>query len=78
VLASDRGNSDGAVVDGVHGWEVPANDLGALERAIERLFALSPEVLRGLGAAGRARVESQFTAKRVAHDFEALYQSLVA
>jgi glycosyltransferase involved in cell wall biosynthesis len=78
VLASDRGNSDGAVIDGVHGWEVPANDLGALERAIERLIALSPEAIRALGVAGRERVESQFTAKRVARDFEALYESLVA
>ena len=78
VLASDRGNSDGAVVDGVHGWVVPANDLGALEGALERLIALRPEAIHRLGAAGRERVESQYTVKRVARDFEALYESLVA
>jgi glycosyltransferase involved in cell wall biosynthesis len=78
VLASDRGNSDGAVVDGVHGWEVPANDLGALEGALGRLIALPPEAIHRLGVAGRERVESQFTVKRVARDFEALYESLVA
>ena len=59
VLASNSGNSDGAVVDGVHGWEVPANNLGALERAIERLFALSAGgATRARGGRARARRES--------------------
>jgi glycosyltransferase involved in cell wall biosynthesis len=78
LLASDRGNSDGAVVDGVHGWVVPADDLDALVRALDHLLAQPPETLRRIGAAGRARVQRDFTAQRVARDFAALYESLAA
>jgi glycosyltransferase involved in cell wall biosynthesis len=77
LLASDRGNSDGAVVDGVHGWVVPADDLDALVRTLDRILVETPEALRRLGAAGRERVERDFTVQRVARDFEALYASLV-
>ena len=66
VLASNRGNSDGAVVDGVHGWEVPANDLGALERAIERLSRCRRRCYAGSGRPGAraSRVSSPRSASR--------------
>jgi glycosyltransferase involved in cell wall biosynthesis len=77
VLISDRGNSDGAIVDGQHGWQVPANDGPALQAALTRIIAEPPESRAALGAAGRRRVEESFTVKRVAQDFEALYEAVI-
>jgi glycosyltransferase involved in cell wall biosynthesis len=77
VLISDRGNSDGAIVDGENGWQVPANDLPALERALSRIIAGQPASRDVLGVAGRKRVEEKFTSKRVARDFEDLYVSVL-
>jgi glycosyltransferase involved in cell wall biosynthesis len=78
VLISDRGNTDGVIIDGHTGWQVPANDLPALARAVRQILQTPPAERRRRGAAGRRRIEERYTLKRVAHDLETLYESLLA
>ena len=76
VLISDTSNTDDVVLPGQHGWQVKANDLPELERAIETILATSPAERSALGRAGRAHVEARFTNQRVADDFNRLYDVL--
>ncbi|HEX2658595.1 MAG TPA: glycosyltransferase [Polyangia bacterium] len=76
VLISDTSNTDGVVVPGQHGWQVKANDLTDLERAIETILATSAAERTALGRAGRAHVEARFTNRRVADDFTRLYDAV--
>jgi glycosyltransferase involved in cell wall biosynthesis len=77
VLISDTSNTDGVVVPGQHGWQVPANDAAALEAALAEIFATPPDERARRGRAGRAHVEAAFTNQRVAADFTRLYRTLV-
>jgi glycosyltransferase involved in cell wall biosynthesis len=78
VLISDRGNTDGVIIEGQTGWQVPANDLPALASAVRQILQMPPAERRRLGAAGRRRIEERYTLKRVAHDLQTLYESLLA
>jgi rhamnosyl/mannosyltransferase len=57
------------------GLTVPPGDAGALARAIGRLLA-SPALRARLGAAGRRRVEQEFTTARAAETVLAVYREL--
>ena len=52
--------SGDAVVHGETGCVIPCGDVGALARAIERLYR-APEECRRMGAAARRRMETLFT-----------------
>lgn len=78
VLLSDRANSDSVVIPGQNGWVVPANDPRALEAALVDVFASSKAERQRRGLFGRAHVKSRFTARRVAGDFQRLYDRLLA
>lgn len=77
ILISDGGNTDGVIVDGQTGWQVPANDTVALESALDVIMKTSPADRHRLGVAGRRRIEGGYTLTRVARDLEALYMSLL-
>ncbi|GIK30109.1 MAG: glycosyltransferase [Anaerolineae bacterium] len=75
VIASSAGAHPETVVDGYTGLLVPAGDADALRRAVESL-AGSVSLRQAMGEAGRARVEREFTADRMADQTLALYQDL--
>jgi glycosyltransferase involved in cell wall biosynthesis len=60
----------------VTGLIVPPRDPRALAEAINRLEA-SPDLRAQYGAAGRARVESQFTLSAMARATTALYREVL-
>lgn len=55
---------------------VPVRNAEALTRAIAELLA-APERRAAMGAAGRARVEAQFSAEAIAEETVAVYRGLV-
>lgn len=77
VVATDVGDVDRAVQDGVTGFVVPAKDPQALASALEALLA-DPDLRRRMGAAGRERVLAHFSADVTAGEVSALYSDLGA
>ena len=65
-----------AVHDGVTGRLVPAKDAPALATAIVEVLD-DPELARRRGAAGRERVEREFSATRMARETGAIYAELL-
>jgi len=59
VIAGDSGGAREALVDGVTGLLVDGSDVGAVADAVVSLLE-DPERARGMGAAGRARVERHY------------------
>ncbi|HEX8228772.1 MAG TPA: glycosyltransferase family 4 protein [Chloroflexia bacterium] len=77
VVATHVCGTSEAVVDGVTGRLVSAEDPHALGEAI--IEALTrPELLQRWGQAGRKRVMRLFTATRMADDVSAIYRELLA
>jgi glycosyltransferase involved in cell wall biosynthesis len=77
VLISRRGNTDGAIVEGQHGWQIADSDTASITQALSAVIAAPADERRRLGRQGRARVEEHYTVSRVARDFEALYRSVL-
>jgi glycosyltransferase involved in cell wall biosynthesis len=75
VVATDVGSMGEAVVDGVTGFLVPADDVAALGDALRRLVD-DAELRTRMGAAARTRYEEHFSAARHARAYEALYDEL--
>lgn len=63
-------------VDGVTGITVPPRDPAALARAVNRLLA-DPPLRRKMGEAGRARVETLFSARLMVERIVNLYQEIL-
>ncbi len=77
VVACDAGGVSEAVSDGETGLLVPPDDADALGEAIARL--LDDEPLRErLGAAGRQRMQNDFSTATMADAHRVLYESLLA
>lgn len=74
VVATGVGGTP-EVVDDTCGRLVPARDGGALAAGLLEL-ARSPETMRALGLAARARVEDHFTIERMVADYAAVYETL--
>ncbi|NOQ16717.1 MAG: glycosyltransferase [Methyloprofundus sp.] len=64
------------VQDGVNGLLVPARDIKALARAMERLL-LSPDLRRQMGQSGRELVENSFSEQQVISETMSLYCELL-
>lgn len=77
VVATDVGDVGRAVEDGVTGFVVPPKDPAALAAALEPLLT-DPDRRRRMGAAGRERVISFFSADVTAGEVSALYAELGA
>ena len=75
VVATAAPGTTEVVRDGENGLLVPLNDANALTRAL-RTLADDPTLRQRLGAAGRARVEAEFTAAAMVEHFAALYEGL--
>jgi glycosyltransferase involved in cell wall biosynthesis len=77
VVACNAGGLPEAVADGETGLLVPPDDADALQQAIRTL--LDDEPLRNrLGAAGRKRMQNEFSIATMAARHVALYESLLA
>ncbi|MGH7741840.1 MAG: glycosyltransferase family 4 protein [Candidatus Eiseniibacteriota bacterium] len=76
VIASAVGGIPEVITDGVHGRLVPAGDPAALAAALEA-FHRHPDAARRLGLEGGRRVRDQFTWRRVAEQFEAVYDEVL-
>lgn len=77
VVATEVGGNREVVVPGQTGLLVPERSPGALAGAMLALVR-DPEQARRLGAAGRRRVEDQFSLPRMVAQYECLYLSLLA
>jgi glycosyltransferase involved in cell wall biosynthesis len=75
VVATPVGGTPEVVVDGETGVLVPMRDPQALAAAIDKLLR-DPERRAQLGAAGRARVEAQFSLARTTARFLELYAEI--
>jgi glycosyltransferase involved in cell wall biosynthesis len=65
-----------AISDGVTGRLVEPGDVGVLAAAVLEVLE-QPELAARWGAAGRLRVEREFTADRMGRETRALYESLL-
>jgi colanic acid/amylovoran biosynthesis glycosyltransferase len=77
IVASDCGGVSEAVTEGVEGLLVPPRDSACLADALERL-ARDPGIGRRMGAAGRARVMSEFTLEDEHGAFMDMFREVIA
>lgn len=76
VIASRVGGLPEVVEDRITGVLVPPDDSAALALAIDEMIE-DPEGRQAMGAAGRERVETEFTAHRMSQAYMALYAELL-
>jgi len=77
LIATAVGNVPEMVVDGRTGFVVPPGDPAALEQALLRVAAMTPEARQTMGDAARASVEERYRIEVVAAQHLALYRRLV-
>jgi glycosyltransferase involved in cell wall biosynthesis len=77
VVATDVGGNAEAVKDGITGFLVAPEDLGALSAAILRLLA-DPFQAKAMGAAGRSLVAEKFTTEAMMSQIAGAYRNLLA
>ena len=77
VVGSAHGGLPEIVVAGETGLLAPPGDAVALTAALERLLA-DPATTAAMGAAGRRRLEAEFSVQAYSAALEALYRSLDA
>lgn len=75
VVATNIGGPSEIVSDGETGYLVPAEDPGAIARAVIRL-ASNTDIQRKMGMAGRQRVLQLYDIRRCAADYLKLFRSL--
>ena len=76
VVATNVGGNAEAIKDGVTGFIVPSEDVGALSDAITRLLS-DPSMAKEMGASGRALVVEKFTIAAMMLQITAVYSSLL-
>jgi glycosyltransferase involved in cell wall biosynthesis len=77
AVATDVGGNATAVLDGISGRVVPANDDGALAIAVIEVLSMAPAGRRSWGRAARQLAQSSFSLESVAGHWLGLYESLV-
>jgi glycosyltransferase involved in cell wall biosynthesis len=75
VVATHVGGADEMVVDGETGVLVPAHDAQALASALERLV-ISEALRQNMGAAGRNRVQLEFSLQAMIDGYRSFYCGL--
>ena len=76
VVAFRIGGIAEVVVDGECGFLHQFGDIDAMARSLA-LLADSPELASKMGASGRRRAESEFTAEQIVPQYEALYRRVI-
>jgi glycosyltransferase involved in cell wall biosynthesis len=77
VVATDGGGTRELVVDGETGFLVPPQNPDALAAKIEYLLD-NPDVARGMGKAGEAKLRREFSITRMVEETVKLYQLAIA
>ncbi|MCC6749262.1 MAG: glycosyltransferase [Deltaproteobacteria bacterium] len=77
MLITEPSNTDGVVIPGAHGWELPSENTAALAEALAEAIRAPRELRHAMGERGRAHVTQAFSAERVAGDFVRLYDELL-
>jgi glycosyltransferase involved in cell wall biosynthesis len=77
AVVTDVGGNVTAVLDGISGRTVPANDDRALAAAVSEVLNLAPVARRSWGRAARELVRSTFSLESVADRWLGLYETLV-
>jgi glycosyltransferase involved in cell wall biosynthesis len=75
VVCSDTGGSAELVRDGREGYVVPPHDAVALASRLAALRA-SPQLRLTMGAAGRLRIEQEFTKARMVGEYVRAYEDV--
>lgn len=78
VIASDVGGMPEMVIDGETGFLVPPGNVGALARALERVFAMSETERADMGERGNLFARTHFTRQRYFDEMTRLYERLLA
>jgi N-acetyl-alpha-D-glucosaminyl L-malate synthase BshA len=76
VVAFRVGGIPEVVVDGECGFLHPFGDVEAMARSLA-ILAAAPEQAKAMGANGRRRAESEFTAEQIIPQYEALYRRVI-
>ncbi|MFH1690675.1 MAG: glycosyltransferase [Candidatus Eisenbacteria bacterium] len=76
VVVTDVGGNRELIENGVTGYIVPAGDAAGIARHVLELLG-DPDLRQRMGAAGRTRVRSRFTADRMVDDTVAFYLSVL-
>jgi len=76
-IVTNCGGSPEVVIDGVSGLVVPVRDVGAITRAIRRMYE-DPAMRRRMGAAARGRIGSHFKIEDTIGQTLDLYRNLVS
>ncbi|MBZ0309631.1 MAG: glycosyltransferase family 4 protein, partial [Anaerolineae bacterium] len=77
ALVSDTANTARMIVEGETGWVVPANDQPTLAEGLLRAFNTDPEVRGKMGQAAYQYVTAHHDMKRIAAQYEQLYQQML-
>jgi glycosyltransferase involved in cell wall biosynthesis len=76
VVCTKVGGNPEVVVQGETGLLVPPSNPAMLAEALIRIHR-DPDLARGMGLAGRERIERHFDVRRMVEDYEELYLSLL-
>ena len=78
VLISAPSNTDRVLVPGQHGWEIADATTETIAGALQEIFKTTAAGRTQMGTTARAHVVERFTIDRVASDFMARYDALLA
>jgi glycosyltransferase involved in cell wall biosynthesis len=76
VVVTSAGGTCEAVRDGIEGFVVPPRDPERMVEALKHLWS-DPSLRQRMGAAGRERVESEFSLSRQADRFVGFYRDVI-
>jgi glycosyltransferase involved in cell wall biosynthesis len=77
VVATNGGGTRELVIDGQHGYLVPASEPDRVAARIEQLLG-NPELARRMGAEGRRWLETHFNLERLVRDHLEMYFDLIS
>lgn len=78
VIATAHGAAPEVVASGETGWLVPPGKAGALARALEQVFALSPRELADLATKAKYRASHLFSSQTMCDRTLEVYRELLS
>ena len=77
VIGFRRGSVPEVVVEGKTGFICPAGNIGAMRKAVEKIFEMTDEEYQEMRKNCRRHVEENFTVEKMVDGYERVYQQLV-